>query len=67
MTGADVRFLFCRFAGEAIRANGEIIPAAVPGLRNIVIKQPIGVCSILACWSVLSAHFANIVSMTIRG
>lgn len=41
----------CRFAGEAVRSYGDTIPSATPGLRNIVIKQPVGVCAILACWN----------------
>ncbi|KAL7417791.1 succinate-semialdehyde dehydrogenase mitochondrial precursor [Mrakia frigida] len=39
------------FSAEAVRTIGDTIPAAAPGLRNIVIKQPVGVCSILACWN----------------
>lgn len=35
------------FAGEAVRTYGDVVPAANPDLRNIVIKQPIGVCGIL--------------------
>ncbi|TIB75644.1 hypothetical protein E3Q22_03906 [Wallemia mellicola] len=39
------------FAGEAVRTYGDIVPAANPDLRNIVIKQPIGVCGILTPWN----------------
>lgn len=35
------------FAGEAVRGYGQVIPSSVNGTRNIVIKQPIGVCSLL--------------------
>ncbi|KAF9057807.1 succinate-semialdehyde dehydrogenase [Panaeolus papilionaceus] len=43
------------FAGEAVRTYGEHIPSALPGSRNIVIKQPIGVVSILTPWNFPSA------------
>ncbi|KAH9482297.1 Putative succinate-semialdehyde dehydrogenase [NADP(+)] [Psilocybe cubensis] len=43
------------FAEEAVRTYGEQIPAATPGNRNIVIKQPIGVVSILTPWNFPSA------------
>ncbi|TIA74056.1 hypothetical protein E3P77_02007, partial [Wallemia ichthyophaga] len=39
------------FAGEAVRTYGDVVPAANPDLRNIVIKQPIGVCGILTPWN----------------
>ncbi|TIA90975.1 hypothetical protein E3P99_01332 [Wallemia hederae] len=39
------------FAGEAVRTYGDVVPAANPDLRNIVIKQPIGVCAILTPWN----------------
>lgn len=29
-------------AEEAVRSYGETIPSPLPGIRNIVIKQPIG-------------------------
>lgn len=35
------------FAGEAVRGYGQVVPSSIPGTRNIVIKQPIGVCSLL--------------------
>jgi len=43
------------FAEEAVRTYGEHIPSAVPGIRNVVIKQPIGVVSILTPWNFPSA------------
>ncbi|THH16921.1 hypothetical protein EW146_g3794 [Bondarzewia mesenterica] len=43
------------FAEEAVRTYGEHIPSAFPGVRNIVIKQPIGVVSILTPWNFPSA------------
>lgn len=38
------------FAEEAVRIYGDVIPSAVPGQRNVVIKQPVGVCGILCPW-----------------
>lgn len=35
------------FAGEALRTYGDTIPCSVPGTRDFVIKQPIGVCALL--------------------
>ncbi|TCD61400.1 succinate semialdehyde dehydrogenase NADP+ linked, partial [Steccherinum ochraceum] len=43
------------FAEEAVRTYGEVIPAAQSSLRNVVIKQPIGVVSILTPWNFPSA------------
>ena len=43
------------FAEEAVRTYGEHIPSPFPGNRNIVIKQPIGVVSILTPWNFPSA------------
>ncbi|KAI0034090.1 succinic semialdehyde dehydrogenase [Vararia minispora EC-137] len=43
------------FAEEAVRAYGEHIPSAMPGVRNVVIKQPVGVVSILTPWNFPSA------------
>ncbi|KAA1466466.1 succinate-semialdehyde dehydrogenase [Dentipellis sp. KUC8613] len=43
------------FAEEALRTYGEHIPAASNSIRNVVIKQPIGVVSILTPWNFPSA------------
>ncbi|PPR05218.1 hypothetical protein CVT26_012294 [Gymnopilus dilepis] len=43
------------YAEEAVRTYGEHIPSPVPGTRNIVIKQPVGVVSILTPWNFPSA------------
>ncbi|KII95315.1 hypothetical protein PLICRDRAFT_210504 [Plicaturopsis crispa FD-325 SS-3] len=43
------------FAEEAVRTYGEQIPSAFATTRNIVIKQPIGVVSILTPWNFPSA------------
>ncbi|KAF4575267.1 succinate semialdehyde dehydrogenase NADP+ linked [Pleurotus pulmonarius] len=40
---------------EAVRTYGEHLPCALPGVRNVVIKQPIGVVSILTPWNFPSA------------
>jgi len=39
------------FAGEAIRQYGDVVPSALPGQRNIVIKQPVGVAALLVPWN----------------
>ncbi|KAF4620049.1 hypothetical protein D9613_004897 [Agrocybe pediades] len=43
------------FAEEAVRTYGEQIPSAIPGVRNLVVKQPIGVVSIMTPWNFPSA------------
>ncbi|KAL1944396.1 hypothetical protein VTO73DRAFT_3581 [Trametes versicolor] len=43
------------FAEEAVRTYGETIPSPFPNIRNVVIKQPIGVVSILTPWNFPSA------------
>ncbi|KAF8827194.1 hypothetical protein HHX47_DHR5000686 [Lentinula edodes] len=42
-------------AEEAIRTYGEQIPSAFKNVRNIVIKQPVGVVSIMTPWNFPSA------------
>ncbi|KAL0935109.1 succinate-semialdehyde dehydrogenase [Colletotrichum truncatum] len=39
------------FAEEAIRSYGDIIPSQHKGSTNFVIRQPIGVCAIIAPWN----------------
>ncbi|PNH40974.1 hypothetical protein VD0004_g6083 [Verticillium dahliae] len=39
------------FAEEAIRNYGDIIPSQHAGSTNFVIRQPIGVCAIIAPWN----------------
>ncbi len=36
------------FAEEAIRSYGDVIPSQHKGSANLVLKQPIGVCGIIA-------------------
>uniref|UniRef100_A0A0W0FPP4 Succinate-semialdehyde dehydrogenase n=1 Tax=Moniliophthora roreri TaxID=221103 RepID=A0A0W0FPP4_MONRR len=43
------------FAEEAVRTYGEQIPSAFTNCRNVVIKQPVGVVSILTPWNFPSA------------
>ncbi|KAJ7468460.1 succinic semialdehyde dehydrogenase [Mycena latifolia] len=43
------------FAEEAVRTYGEQIPSPFPNVRNVTIKQPIGVVSILTPWNFPSA------------
>ncbi|KAI0268223.1 succinic semialdehyde dehydrogenase [Gloeopeniophorella convolvens] len=43
------------FAEEAVRTYGEQVPSAFSSIRNVVIKQPIGVVSILTPWNFPSA------------
>ncbi|KZT29399.1 succinic semialdehyde dehydrogenase [Neolentinus lepideus HHB14362 ss-1] len=43
------------FAEEAVRTYGEVIPSPFPHIRNVVVKQPIGVVSILTPWNFPSA------------
>lgn len=43
------------FAEEAVRTYGEHIPSPFPNVRNVVIKQPVGVVSILTPWNFPSA------------
>ncbi|KIJ69891.1 hypothetical protein HYDPIDRAFT_104549 [Hydnomerulius pinastri MD-312] len=43
------------YAEEAVRTYGEHIPSPLPGVRNVVIKQPVGDVSILTPWNFPSA------------
>ncbi|KIO12519.1 hypothetical protein M404DRAFT_19318 [Pisolithus tinctorius Marx 270] len=43
------------YAEEAVRAYGEHIPSPFPNIRNLVIKQPVGLVSILTPWNFPSA------------
>jgi succinate-semialdehyde dehydrogenase / glutarate-semialdehyde dehydrogenase len=47
------------FAEEAKRVYGDIIPSALPGRRNLVIKQPIGVVAAITPWNFPSAMLAR--------
>ncbi|UZJ51557.1 hypothetical protein CBS101457_000877 [Exobasidium rhododendri] len=39
------------FAAEATRTYGKHIPAALPTIRNVTMKQPIGVCALITPWN----------------
>ncbi|KAI1371678.1 succinate-semialdehyde dehydrogenase [Hypoxylon crocopeplum] len=39
------------FAEEAVRSYGDVIPSRHKGSTNIVVRQPIGVCGIIAPWN----------------
>lgn len=36
---------------DIYRAYGHTVPAVTPGIRNIIIKQPIGVCGLITPWN----------------
>ncbi|CAO1629689.1 unnamed protein product [Sympodiomycopsis kandeliae] len=39
------------FAGEAQRIYGHTAPAPLPGVRNVVLKQPVGVAGLITPWN----------------
>lgn len=39
------------FAEEAVRSYGDVIPSGFPKSNVIVVRQPIGVCGIIAPWN----------------
>lgn len=39
------------FAEEAVRSYGDVIPSQHLGSTNLVVRQPIGVCGIIAPWN----------------
>ncbi|KAG8760600.1 succinate semialdehyde dehydrogenase NADP+ linked [Ceratobasidium sp. 428] len=43
------------FAGEAMRTYGEVIPSPMLSIRNVVVKQPVGVAALLTPWNFPSA------------
>lgn len=43
------------FAAEAMRTDGEVVTSTIPGLRNVVIRQPVGVVGIITPWNFPSA------------
>ena len=47
------------FAEEATRANGDLIPAPVPGRRMFAIKEPVGVVAAITPWNFPSAMIAR--------
>jgi aldehyde dehydrogenase (NAD+) len=51
--GETVRaaMVFKFFAGEALRANGDIVPSVRPGIGVEVFRQPVGVVGLIAPWN----------------
>lgn len=43
------------FSAEVLRQDGDVIPSTIPGLRNVVIKQAIGVVACIVPWNFPSA------------
>ncbi|KAK1763987.1 succinate-semialdehyde dehydrogenase [Phialemonium atrogriseum] len=39
------------FAEEAVRNYGDIVPSQHPGTTNFIVRQPVGVCAIIAPWN----------------
>ncbi len=39
------------FAEEAVRSYGDVIPSSFPKSNIVVVRQPIGVCGIIAPWN----------------
>lgn len=50
------------FAEETLRTDGSIIPSSTPGVRHLVIKQPIGVVAALCPWNFPAAMITRKVS-----
>ena len=47
------------FAEEATRANGDVIPAPVPGRRMFALKEPVGVVATITPWNFPAAMIAR--------
>ncbi|MCA1326757.1 NAD-dependent succinate-semialdehyde dehydrogenase [Herbaspirillum sp. alder98] len=47
------------FAEEATRANGDVIPAPVPGRRMFALKEPVGVVAAITPWNFPAAMIAR--------
>ncbi|HRP98584.1 MAG TPA: NAD-dependent succinate-semialdehyde dehydrogenase [Rhodocyclaceae bacterium] len=47
------------FAEEAVRAYGDVIPAAVDGRRMLVLKEPVGVIAAVTPWNFPAAMIAR--------
>jgi succinate-semialdehyde dehydrogenase/glutarate-semialdehyde dehydrogenase len=47
------------FAEEATRANGDVIPAPVPGRRMFALKEPVGVVAAITPWNFPAAMLAR--------
>ncbi|MDH6595028.1 succinate-semialdehyde dehydrogenase/glutarate-semialdehyde dehydrogenase [Variovorax sp. TBS-050B] len=47
------------FAEEATRANGDLIPAPVPGRRMFAVREPVGVVAAITPWNFPAAMIAR--------
>jgi len=47
------------FAEEATRANGDVIPAPMPGRRMFALKEPVGVVAVITPWNFPAAMIAR--------
>jgi succinate-semialdehyde dehydrogenase/glutarate-semialdehyde dehydrogenase len=47
------------FAEEATRANGDVIPAPVPGRRMFALREPVGVVAAVTPWNFPAAMIAR--------
>jgi succinate-semialdehyde dehydrogenase/glutarate-semialdehyde dehydrogenase len=47
------------FAEEATRANGDVIPAPVPGRRMFALREPVGVVAAITPWNFPAAMIAR--------
>jgi len=47
------------FAEEATRANGDVIPAPMPGRRMFALKEPVGVVAAITPWNFPAAMIAR--------
>ncbi|KJS07703.1 MAG: succinate-semialdehyde dehydrogenase, partial [Gammaproteobacteria bacterium BRH_c0] len=47
------------FAEEAVRANGDILPALLPGKKQMVLKEPVGVVAAITPWNFPLAMIAR--------
>ncbi|KQV45759.1 NAD-dependent succinate-semialdehyde dehydrogenase [Pelomonas sp. Root1217] len=47
------------FAAEATRANGDVIPASVPGRRMFALREPVGVVAAITPWNFPAAMIAR--------
>ncbi|WAR58729.1 hypothetical protein PtB15_10B68 [Puccinia triticina] len=52
------------FVEEALRTDGIIVPSSTPAVRNLVIKQPIGVVAALCPWNFPAANITRKVART---
>ena len=47
------------FAEEATRANGDVVPAPVPGRRMFALREPVGVVAAITPWNFPAAMIAR--------